>query len=108
MKASPGKKFFCMMCGKTTVDTMTHLLWDESCDLNCVEIDFTASGPTLEQAQKFHEERNNSLSRMFSYMGNMIKELSDGTYQTDPELLALIEKLSKEDKEQMGLIRKTD
>ena len=106
MIASPGKKFFCMMCGKTAVDTMTHLSWDESCDINSVEIDLSASCPTSEQAQKFHEERNNFLSRLFTDMDDMIKQLTDGTYTTDPELLKLIESFPKEKQERLGLTNK--
>lgn len=92
--APAGKVWLCMMCGKTAKDYCTDARgWDESCALNCILVDEATKRPTEAEAGEFHAERERHLAGMQQRTQTLIQQLTDGTYETDPELLELARKV---------------
>lgn len=88
--APAGKVWLCMMCGKTAKDCYGEDRgWDESCACNCILVDEATKHPTEQQAREFHEERERRMARHHEDSQRFLRELQDGTWKTDPELLAL-------------------
>jgi hypothetical protein len=95
--APAGKVWFCMMCGKTTKDCYGEERgWDESCALNSILVDEATKQPTEEQAREFHEERARHLASFKQRSDDLLKQLRDGTYEPDPELLKLAEEVIRQ------------
>jgi hypothetical protein len=92
--APAGQVWLCMMCGKTAKDCYGEERgWDESCAINCLLVDGATKQPTEQQAREFHEERELRLVRHHEESQRFLRDLQDGTWRPDPELLALAEQV---------------
>lgn len=91
--APGGKVWLCMMCGKTAKDMFGEERgWDESCAINCIAVEEGTPQPTEEQARQFADERERRLADHMRRSAEFLQQLRDGTWKTDPELLALADK----------------
>lgn len=94
-QAPEGKKWFCLMCGKTSPTLSGEVGgWDESCALNAILIDQLSTGPSREQVVEFGKERDAAFARGLASMDALIEQIRNRT-PVSAELLALADPLHR-------------
>lgn len=89
-----GKKWYCMMCGKTALTLSSEQRgWDESCAMNAIAIDLLSTGPSHEQVFEFGKARDAALARSLASLNSLTEQIKRRELpDMSPELRALAER----------------
>lgn len=92
-----GSEWFCMMCGKTSVDLHGDAgsSWDESCMLNSVLVN-KGEQPSALQAKEFGDERERYIAESSARFKAMLADFSKkDPLEDDPEIIAAVKAAAK-------------